>query len=152
MPVSTGAKLTVMVTTSPTAPPNTYSPRHIAVVWIEDQAGTFIKTIDRHAGVRRPSLVGWIAKAGQTDVDAVTSATIANHTAPLSLTWDLKDKTGTVVPDGIYTVRMETADENATTVAQNNEGMFTFVKGAAPQTQTGLSNGGFSAVSITFTP
>ena len=47
---------------------------------------------------------------------------------------------------------MEVSDTNATAAGQNNQGTFTFVKGAQPQMQTGLTNGGFSNVSINFTP
>jgi hypothetical protein len=45
---------------------------------------------------------------------------------------------------------MEVADSDATSTAQNNEGTFTFVKGAMPQNQTGLTNGGFTNVTIDF--
>jgi hypothetical protein len=57
-----------------------------------------------------------------------------------------------VIPDGTYTVHMEVADTNAISATQNNEGTFTFVKGPQAQMQTGLSNGGFTNVSINFTP
>ena len=70
----------------------------------------------------------------------------------LTVTWDLKNKAGTVVPDGTYTIRMELTDLNSTSIAQNNEGTFTFVKGAAPQTQTALTSDGFTDVSVRFTP
>ena len=83
---------------------------------------------------------------------AVSSATRLNHTQPLTITWDLTDRQNALVPDGTYTIRMELADENATTQAQNNEGTFTFTKGTAPDNQTGLSNGGFTNVSISYTP
>jgi hypothetical protein len=43
---------------------------------------------------------------------------------------------------------MEMADSNATTAGQNKQGTFTFVNGSTPQNQTGLSNGGFSNVTI----
>lgn len=66
--------------------------------------------------------------------------------------WNLKDRAGALVPDGTYTVRMESTDLNANTAAQNNQGTFTFVKGPAPQNQTGLTNGGFTDVSIVFMP
>ena len=47
---------------------------------------------------------------------------------------------------------MESSDLNATTPAQNNQGTFTFIKGPAPQAQTGLASDGFTNVSITYTP
>jgi flagellar hook assembly protein FlgD len=70
----------------------------------------------------------------------------------VTLTWDLKDGAGAEVPDDTYTVRMEMAEDNSTQPAQNNQGTFTFIKGAAPEMQTGLTNGGFDNVSIMYTP
>jgi hypothetical protein len=148
--VAAATGLSVTFTTSPTAAP-VYDPAHVVAVWIQDSGGAFVKTIGRYAGTRKQYLLGWIAKAGTNDADAVSGASPTDH-APLTVTWDLKNKAGTVVPDGTYTIRMESTDKNATAISQNNEGTFTFVKGTAAQTQTALSNGGFSNVSIKFTP
>jgi hypothetical protein len=143
--------LSIMFTASTAG--GVYNPKNIDAVWIQGPgaATTFIKTIGRWSGVRTVHLVAWNAAAGAGDVDAVSGATQATY-APLSLTWDLKNKQGTVIPDGMYTVRMESTDLNATTAAQNHQGTFTFVKGATAQNQTGLSNGGFTNVSINFKP
>lgn len=127
-----------------------YAPRNIVAVWVEDANGAFQKTIGRWAAERKQYLLAWNQKAGTNDVDAVSGATRSNHNATLTVTWDLKNKSGTVVPDGTYTIRMELADSNASSTAQNQEGTFTFVKGSSPQMQTGLSNGGFQGVSINF--
>lgn len=148
---ATSSSLQISLTTSPSPNP-VYDPNHVVAVWIEGAGGTFVKTIARWANVRRTSLVAWQGKAGATDADAVSGATLNDHAPPLSVTWDLKDKGGTVVADGTYTVRMELADSNATAPTQNNQGTFTFMKGAAPQSQNALANGGFSNVSIVFTP
>jgi len=143
--------VSITVTTTPTA--NTqFSPRNVMAAWIEGPGGAFVKTIDRHSDVRTSDLVAWLAKAGPTDVDAITGATRQNHTAPLSFTWDLRDRIGALMPDGTYTIRMEVSDSNATQPAQNNEGTFTFVKSSSPQRQTGLANGGFRNVTVDFQP
>lgn len=144
------ADVTITATTAPAGGP--YDPDHVVAVWIESSAGTFVKTIQRHAGVRKQHLVAWTQKAGPADADAVSGATRQSHATPLSITWNLRDKTGALVPDGTYTVRMELADANSNQAAQNNQGTFTFVKGAAPQVQTALANGNFSNVSIDFQP
>ena len=120
-------------------------------VWIQNQAGTFVKTIGRHADIRRQHLVAWTQAAGLADVDAVTGATLLTH-APITVSWDLKDRQNTIVPDGTSTIRMEVSDLNSTTPGENNQGTFTFIKGAQPEMQTGLTNGGFSNVSIQFAP
>ncbi len=149
-PTPSGSSLKVGVTTTPNG--GQYAPRNVVAVWVEDGAGSFVKTIDRWSAARTSHLVAWIQKAGSGDVDAVSGATRQNHNTPLSITWDMKDRNGTVVPDGTYTIRMELADSNASQPGQNHQGTFTFTKGTAADNQTGLSNGGFNNVSIDFTP
>lgn len=145
----TARTLSVTFTSSPNGGP--YAPRNVVAVWIEGNGGTFVKTIGRWAAVRVGSLVAWNGKSGG-DADAVSGATRLDHATPLTVTWNLKDKLGAAVPDGTYTIRMEMADSNATTAGQNKQGTFTFVNGTAPQNQTGLTNGGFSNVTIDFKP
>ncbi|CAN5794879.1 hypothetical protein BH11MYX2_BH11MYX2_28230 [soil metagenome] len=142
--------LTATFTTTPNGGP--YAPRHVVAVWVEGPGTTFVKTIGRWSAARTSTLVGWRAKAGNADVDAVSGATIATHTAPLTVTWDLKDRNNADIADGTYTLRMELADSNASTAAQNHQGTFTFAKSGAAQTQSALANGGFTDVSITMDP
>ena len=141
--------LSVTFTSSPNGGP--YAPNNVVAVWIEGNGGTFVKTIGRWAATRVGSLVAWNGKSGG-DADAVSGETRLNHADPLTVTWNLKDKQGAAVADGTYTIRMEMADSNATTAGQNKQGTFTFVNGTAPQNQTGLTNGGFSNVTIDFKP
>jgi len=150
-PAGGTSSLQVTFTTTPTPGGGQYAPNNVVAVWIENQ-GTFVKTIGRWADTRKQHLVAWTAKAGATDADAVSGATRANNTPPLTATWNLQNRLNAVVPDGTYTLRMELTDLNATTAGQNNQGTFTFVKGPAPQMQTALTNGGFTNVSIQFTP
>ena len=140
--------LTATFTTTPAG--GTYAPKNVVAVWIEDSGGTFVKTIGRWAAVRQSNLVAWTTAAGANDVDAVSGATRANHNGTLSVTWDLKTKAGVIVPDGTYTIRMELTDRDTNVTTTNNQGTFTFVKSALPQTQAALSNGGFTNVSINF--
>lgn len=129
-----------------------YAPNNVVAIWIEGPGGTFVKTAGRWANVRKQHLVAWTTAAGATDVDAVSGATRQNHATPLDVTWNLQNRQGQVVPDGTYTVRMESTDLNANTAAQNHQGTFTFIKGVAAQMQPNLSNGGFSSVTLTYTP
>ena len=145
-----GETLQLAVTTTPGT--GNYAPRNVVAVWVEDSGGTFVKTIGRWANTRRQHLVAWQAKAGAGDADAVSGATRQNHATPLTITWDLKNKANAIVPDGTYTIRMESTDLNATQAAQNHQGTFTFVKGPAPQVQTALANGGFTNVTIDYSP
>jgi flagellar hook assembly protein FlgD len=143
--------LQVTLTASATAAP-VYSPSHVLAVWVETEAGAFVKTISRHADIRKVALVAWQQKAGINDADAISGATRIGYAQAATADWDLTDRQGTLVADGTYTIRMEASDTNATTAGQNNQGTFTFVKGPQPQMQMGLSNGGFTNVTINFTP
>lgn len=128
-----------------------YAPRNIVAAWIEGPGGTFVKTVGRWANTRKSHLVAWTTAAGAGDADAVSGATRANHAGNLTVVWDLKDRAGTVVPDGAYTIRLELADRNASTPAQNHQGTFTFTKGPAPSSQT-TEGGGFLSVVIDYAP
>jgi hypothetical protein len=145
-PRAEAAGLTATFTTTPAG--GTYAPRNVVAVWVEGPGGTIEKTIGRWSAVRTSNLVGWVGKAGANDADAVSGATRANHTTPLTVTWDLKDRQGQAIAPGTYTLRMELADTNTSTTTPNHEGTFTFVYGTAAQDQANLSNGGFTAVTI----
>jgi hypothetical protein len=140
--------VSITFTSSP-SPSSNYAPNNVLAVWIEGPGGTFIKTIDRQALARVQYLVAWRAKAGDNDMDALTGATRVGYAAQ-TITWNLQNKQGQVVPDGTYTIRMELAQSNATNAGSNNQGTFTFVKGPNPQVQNGLSSGGFTNVTINF--
>ena len=135
--------LKVTFTTS-AAPAGAYAPKNVVAVWVESN-GTFVKTIGRWANTRKQYLLGWVAKAGANDMDAVSGATQAAFGA-LSATWNLGAQAG----DGTYTIRLELADGNSTVTTQNNEGTFSFNRNGTASTQTALTNGGFSNVSITY--
>lgn len=150
---SSGPNVNGTVQITATSSPNggQYAPRNVAAIWIVGPSGSFVRTVGRWADVRRSSLVAWGTASGG-DADAISGATRQDHATPLSATWDMKLAGGQLVGNGTYTVRMETADTNAVVATQNHQGTFTFLKGGTPQTQTGLSNGGFSNVTITWTP
>lgn len=150
-PTPSGAA-SVRITATTTTQGGQYAPRNVVAVWIEDAQGQFVKTIDRWSSARTQHLIEWNTAAGVGDVDSVSGASRTNHATPLSIEWKLKGADQQLVADGTYTIRMESTESNATSAADCNEATFTFVKGAAAQNQTGLSNGGFTNVSIDFTP
>jgi uncharacterized protein (TIGR03382 family) len=156
--VTASPKLTVSFKTA--AVGGLYTPQNVVAIWVEGPTvganpGPFVKTIGRWADVRKDHLALWQARAGINDADAISGATRADHSMKLSVDWDLKDKLGALVPDGTYTIRIETADSNTTSSAQNNQGTFTFVKGLQPQVQTNLSGGSvvpYTEVTIDYNP
>jgi hypothetical protein len=146
-------QLTVTFTTtpSPSAAASPFDPNNVVAVWIENGAGSFVKTIGRWAATRKGNLVAWTAKAGAADVDAVSGATQPNY-GTLTVKWDMSARAGLPMPaDGTYTVRMELADGDVTQPAQNNQGTFTFTRNGTASTTTAQSNGGFNNVSVIYT-
>ena len=131
-PAGGGETLSVTFTSEPVGIDATYAPANIVATWIEDSAGAFVATIDRQAAVRINHLVAWRAMSGVNDTDAVTGATRLNHATPVSLTWNIP----AALPNGIYTIRMETADANAVTADENRQGTFTFDKNGTASTVT----------------
>jgi hypothetical protein len=101
-----------------------FQPRNIGAIWIEDSGGKFVKTLAVWAATRARYLTKFNAEAGANRVDAVTSATLFNHTTH-NVTWNLKDVNGTAVPNGAYKVLVEVTDQDAT-------GQFTEVDFAVP--------------------
>lgn len=148
----------VTIKTTTSAPGGTYAPRNADAIWIEtcpdppacSQKGTFVKTCGRWANQRKQYLIDWVQQAGANDVDGMTSASRGDHTYPIQCTWNLTLKDGTVAPDAMYRIRLETVDADVSNDSNNHEGVFTFTKGPNPQTQTNLSNGGFSNTTITY--
>lgn len=150
------AKGSVRVTFTTTPAPNQqYSPNNVVAAWITNGAGQHVKTVGLWSAVRTQHLVAYRQAATAADTlspDAVSGASRVNHQGSLVVLWNLRDKQGNLVPDGTYTIRLELAESNSTTTATNNEGTFTFVKGATPQLQSNLTNGGFTNVSIDYDP
>jgi hypothetical protein len=87
-------------------------------VWIEDGNGAFVRTVyvsnfaGRRAGwkMRPQTLRNWVAASNaagtpKPEIDAVSAAT--PRTGTVSVTWDLKDAKGAIVPAGTYRYRVE---------------------------------------------
>jgi hypothetical protein len=111
-----------------------------------------VKTIERRAQARIGNLVAWMTAAGVGDTDSVSGASRLDHATPLTFQYKLKDRNKQPIPDGTYTIRIEVAETNATTAAENQSAQFTFTVGPNPENQTNLTNGGITNVSIDFTP
>lgn len=129
-----------------------YNPKNIVAIWIEDANGNFIKTLLVYAQTQKTHLNNWQASttavgSENNSVDAITGATKTSH-ATRTCTWNGKNYSGVVVPDGTYKVRMELTDKNAT----GNYSTFTFTKGTTAQTLNPANAPSFSSISIVWTP
>jgi hypothetical protein len=68
-----------------------------------------VKTLERWADRRLQYLKLFAQQTNRNVVDAVTSATLTSHRVH-TVSWDLKDLNGNLVPDGPYNVVIETSD------------------------------------------
>ncbi|RLD61727.1 MAG: hypothetical protein DRJ05_01965 [Bacteroidetes bacterium] len=146
----TSGELSVEVTTSSTG--GNYAPRNIIAIWIEDDAGNFVKTLLAYAQTRITHLNIWQATTSEAGsefntVDAITGATRTSHSTR-SCIWDGTDFNGTLVTDGTYKVRMELTDKNNT----GNYSSFPFTKGPEPENLTPTDEPSFSSISIDWLP
>lgn len=135
---STGT-LTVSVLT--VSPGGGYSPRNVVAIWIETNAGVFVKSLLVYANARKRDLTTWYSNSSGSTVDAVTGATQSNNTTR-TCTWNGTNLSEAVVADGIYKVCMNIADGRTAFTS------FSFTKGTTAVTLTPANVTGFSNISI----
>lgn len=98
------------------------TPVHAHAIWITDANDNYVKTINAQAATRSVHLQRWRSFTG-TQPDGVTGATVTTNetTGALnSVVWDLKDKSGVVVPNGNYKMWFEWAEANTTATPLNS--------------------------------
>ncbi len=139
---SAEAQVSVTLTSSTQNGP--YAPNNVLAVWVEDSAGSFVKTLAAHAAVRQRHLVAWEASSAGDKTDAVTGATRGAHAQSETLSWDLTNVAGQRVPNGDYVIRMESSEQNSSAADQNNQGTFTVAINGSGVSLT-ESSGGFDA-------
>ncbi len=146
LPQATASSLTIAYTTQVNS--GAYGTTNVAAAWVENSAGEYIATIDRKSLVRTRNLVAWVAKApgGVQNADAVTGATLSNHDTPIEATWEIPGD----LPEGTYTVRLESCDQNSTTPEQNFQGSFTFELNGTASLQADLVGEGFTGVKLDY--
>jgi hypothetical protein len=89
-----------------------YEPQNIGAIWVEDSSGKYVKTLEVWAGIRAIYLQRWLSvNAWGDQTDAVTSATLRMQ-KPHHATWDLTDSSGKAVPDGDYSIYVESTDQD----------------------------------------
>jgi len=146
----TQGELTVSTSTSSAG--GNYSPRNIVAIWIEDDAGNFVKTLLAYANNRKTHLNTWqatTAAAGTeyNTVDAITGATKSSH-ATRTCVWNGEDYNASLMPDGEYKLWMELTDKNNT----GNFSSFQFTKGESLVNLNPSNVPSFSEISIIWEP
>jgi len=137
--------LTVSVATSTTG--GSYAPRNVVAIWIEDNAGKFVKTLTVYAQARTYDLTNWNTSSAGNLTDAITGATQSSYNTIYG-SWNGTDATGKVVADGTYKVCMELTDKGST----GNFSTFPFTKGTVTATLTPANVPSFSSISIKWVP
>ncbi|MEI8202347.1 MAG: T9SS type A sorting domain-containing protein [Bacteroidota bacterium] len=152
---------TLTFTYTQAVPSGTSATKNVMAVWIEDNAGTFIKTKMRYWGSStNDHLPSWVANSAQNVTDASTGATRTASTSPTAfgaktITWDGKGAvSGTTAPDGIYKIMIESSYCNP----EPSNGQhwllttFSFTKGATAVHLTPTGDANFSGITLDWVP
>jgi hypothetical protein len=150
MASTSNCTLSVKVTTASAG--GRYSPRNIGAIWVADQSGNFIRSLEVWAQRRINYLTLWnsaTSKAGTPGnrVDIVSQATLTTHKAHTA-TWACQDFNDMPVPDGTYRVYFEMTDNSGTGPNRFEQ----FTKGPAPVTVTPADNNNFKAIELSYAP
>jgi hypothetical protein len=91
-----------------------YAPRNCSAVWVETPGGEFVATLEIAAALHRAGLVYFQEHAcvQAPGPDAVTSATMRDHTKPHKTTWSGVDFMGNPVADGHYVLFIEVTESD----------------------------------------
>jgi hypothetical protein len=138
----------VSFTTAPAG--GTYRPKHVMAAWIQ-RGGTFIASVGRWSAERSTSLK--LYNSRKSGVDAVLGATQLEHSPKSNVRWQFDQA---AVPDGTYTLWLESADENPdpigapvpTSVVGANRFSMDFTMTGGLVTLATAAGGGFTAVRI----
>ena len=148
---------------------------HYAAAWVTDSTGKFITTLWRQgpdfSSVQwSDHLPTYTAMRGDvTTLDGFTGATTSSYAAPannpITFTWNGRDATGKIMPDGDYNFYVQYAEsEKDPVTGKDKEGPITtpltWTKGLAPLSLTppnqgtqGMASGNnFTNMSITWSP
>jgi hypothetical protein len=158
-PAPSGAAGTLTIDFKSVALGGNYAPRNVGAVWVETSSGMFVKTLERWAGIRANHLTRWnMASGGWGSIfgggnaadmmDAVSRATLRSHETH-HVMWNMKDSKGQVVPDGMYNVVIEVADDNR---RASGNGNVAFMKGPAPQMVSAPDKAPWTGFSLTYQP
>jgi len=140
------------VTTTTSSAGGMFSPNNVLAIWVEDDAGNFVKTLMVYAQFYTTYLNTWEASTNAAgdmynSVDAITGASRTSH-GIRTCAWDGKDVSGIDMPDGTYYVWMELTDRNNT----GNFSSFMFTKDDNTNTLTPSNVPSFSSISIEWSP
>jgi hypothetical protein len=109
-----------------------YAPRHVLTCWITNSAGTYVYNIKRNGYNYLSSLTNWTAcSSSSKSTDGTTAATLTSHSS-MAFSWNCKNTSSVVVPDGTYYINIEFTEQEGT----KQYVKYSFVKGATSKTSS----------------
>lgn len=160
----TSGVLTFTFTEIAKSPTYNGNSQHVLATWVQTNSGAFVKTKLRYAGPgTNDHLPTWAGNAGCASsanclgsgcntVDGTTGATRASWTS-YTVTWDGQmgpATTGTLQPDGVYKMTVQSTWNHGTTGTAISS--FTFTKGPSVDHQTPANNSYLSNIMLDWTP
>ncbi|HBA84433.1 MAG TPA: hypothetical protein DCZ95_10100 [Verrucomicrobia bacterium] len=127
-----------------------YAPNHVLAIWVTDAQTNFVKTLKRQAASRIQYLTQWGPKSQSNVVDGITGATLNSHRTHL-LTWNCRNTSGAVVPDGTYRFYVEFTENNASG-PWTSTNVLSFYKGTAGATSSPPNQAHFTNMLVTYAP
>jgi len=124
-----------------------FSPKHVLAIWVKDANGNFVKSLKVMANTRIQYLYKWNKSSAGNKVDAITGATLTSHQSH-TVTWNCKNTSNAIVPDGTYKMMIEFTDMHAQGPIDSIS--FTISSNSQHLTQTDQSY--FKNISLDFTP
>ena len=138
-------------TINPVAHNGSYGAKHVVAIWIENAAGTFVKTKLRQSSSSTiDHLATWTSKSASNVVDATTGATLTSY-APLTIIWDGTNVSKVVVADGDYKIWIEMAWDNSK-ITDKTVTSFAFTKGSAEVHLKPTNTSLFTAIALDWIP
>lgn len=136
--------------------------RHWTVVWVTTSSNTFIKTIWIQGPLITKSKWGdhcgvWYAAKTNTVFDGFSSATAENYSppnSPILPTWDCRDASGTLMPDGNYKFWIQYSEDDEDNDGPATSGLL-WTKGPTASSPSYSNQGSlpnFTNMSIVWTP
>ena len=124
-----------------------YSPDNTMAIWVENNDGKFVRTLQVQASHHKAQLYTWNITTHGNSVDAVTGPTLPDYKT-VTVIWNCKDTTGTVVKDGKYQIVTEFSSEHAQGPLQR----VPFIKGVSAVMLNPSKETYFTDIKLVYTP
>lgn len=94
------------------APGGPFAPAHVLAVWVESENGGFVRSLKVRAAQRIVYLYAWEAASQHNLTDAITGATITQHSDQV-VDWNLQSYERNEVAPGNYKLMVEISDADS---------------------------------------